>query len=491
MFRSLFAKLAAALSLVLVALAAIALLITSRTTEMYQQEVAQKLNRELASHIVDETQLLDQGRVNEAALHHLFDQLMVLNPSIEIYLLDKGGRILAYSAPTGRVIRDAIDMRPLHRYLGEPAVLPVYGDDPRNLGRQKVFSAARVRGQNGEEGYLYVILGGEQYDSVVQGLRESYSLKQMGQLLGLALALALVAGLALFHWLTRRLRHLSGAMQRFERDGALSAGKPHTGSGGDEIDHLSDTFHTMALRTQEQLRQLRVTDEQRRDLVANVSHDLRTPLATLQGCIETTLLKDSTLGRAQREEYLRVALRHCGRLNRLVQDLFELARLDAIEALPNTEAFPLAELVQDVAQKFGLESEQRGIRIDTDLSGSLPFVRADIGLVERVLENLVENALRHTPSGGLVHIALEPADHTICVRIRDTGSGIPEHELQRIFERFYQVDKSRSSDAATSGLGLAIVKRILELHGSPIEVDSAEGAGTTFGFALPKAAAAP
>ena len=280
-------------------------------------------------------------------------------------------------------------------------------------------------------------------------------------------------------------------MEAFESDGELTldaAGETRDPRHGDEIDRLSAAFGQMATRLRSQLQQLRKTDQQRRDLVANVSHDLRTPLATLQGCIETSLLKEKSLSREQSHDYLRLALQHCQRLNRLVGDLFELARLDTIDALPQPEAFPLAELVQDVTQKFRLEAQQRGITIATNLTNGLPFVQGDIGLLERVLENLVENALRHTPSGGTVSVVLEQVADNVCVQVQDTGCGIPAEELPRIFERFYQVDKSRSSGSA-SGLGLAIVQRIVELHGSRIDVDSGAGEGTRFGFLLPTAVA--
>lgn len=491
MFRSLYSKLAVVLSIVLAAVAVMVLAVTSYSTEMYQQEATQKLNETLASHIVAETHLMEQGRVNQAELERLFHLLMVFNPSIEIYLLDRSGAVLAHAAPEGRVKRASVDLAPIRRFLNDDSSdQPLFGDDPRDPTRQKVFSAAPVRSERGEEGYLYVILGGETYDSIVHRLRGSYSLKQTAWVMGASLLLALVVGLALFRWLTHRLSRLSTAMATFERKGELSleaADEAEEPMRGDEIDRLSAAFGQLAARLRSQLEQLRKTDQQRRDLIANVSHDLRTPLATLQGCIETSLLKEDSLSREQRADYLRLALQHCQRLNRLVDDLFELARLDTIEALPQPEAFPLAELVQDVTQKFRLEAQQRGITIATNLTDGLPFVRGDIGLLERVLENLVENALRHTPSGGSVSVVLERVADNVSVQVQDTGCGIPAEELPRIFERFYQVDKSRSSGSA-SGLGLAIVKRIVELHGSRIDVDSGAGEGTRFGFFLPTAA---
>jgi signal transduction histidine kinase len=144
----------------------------------------------------------------------------------------------------------------------------------------------------------------------------------------------------------------------------------------------------------------------------------------------------------------------------------------------------MAELVQDVVQEFQLRATERGVRLEAQLGVDFPFVEADIGMMERVLENLVENALRHTPAEGRVTVRLIPDDRLLHVEVEDTGCGIAAEDLPRIFERFYRVGTDRSTTEG-SGLGLAISKRILELHGCPIEARSTPGQGTTFAFGLP------
>ncbi len=161
--------------------------------------------------------------------------------------------------------------------------------------------------------------------------------------------------------------------------------------------------------------------------------------------------------------------------------------LDSTGTRLNFEPFSLAELVQDVAQKFRLEAERRGVRLETEMPERAPFVRADIGLIERVLENLIDNAIRYTPRGGSVRLSLALGEGTIAARVADTGRGIPKEELPRIFERFYRVEKSRAEEPEGTGLGLAITRRILQLHESPIEVESEPGSGTAFTFRLPLA----
>jgi signal transduction histidine kinase len=489
MFRSLYSKLAAVL-LGLFALVGFSIIVvTLFSAEMYQQEVDQKLNRELAAHIVAEKLLLRDNQINEPALKEIFHMLMVINPNIEIYLLDPEGKILAYSAPPGKVKLHSVDLGPINQWLRGEKAYPILGQDPRNPFKKKPFSVARIPEQGKQEGYLYVILGGETYDSIVQKLKGSYILRLSAWAIAASLLVALVAGLLIFALLTGRLRRLKTAMDDFKKGNPLrDIALPRIKGAelGDEIQQLTFTFRTMAERLELQMKKLRKADTLRRELVANVSHDLRTPLATLQGYIETLLLKDDRLTDTERKDYLQIAIKHCDRLSKLVQELFELAKLDSQEAKLQREPFNLSELVQDVTQKFQLKAKERNITINTNIGKELPFVVADIELIERVLENLIENGLRHTPRGGSISVVLTPDRQDILIEVSDTGNGISQDELPYIFDRFYQLDKSRKSSPGLAGLGLAICKRVLELHGLSINVDSILGTGTTFKFNLPR-----
>jgi signal transduction histidine kinase len=369
------------------------------------------------------------------------------------------------------------------------AALPLLGDDPRDPDGQKVFTAAPIKPDNRLEGYLYVILGGETYDSIIQKIQGSYILQLSIQVITISLIVALIAGLIIFAFLTRRLKRLATVMDRYQ------SGMPLEGlhlpvssheSLHDEIDKLGLTFKNMTERINMQMERLEQSDAMRRELVANVSHDLRTPLATMRGYIETLLLKDESLSGEERRNYLKIAISHCERLSTLIADLFELAKLEAHDKMIHAEPFSLSELVQDVLQKFELTAQERHIKIMTNIGQELPFVHADIAMIERVLENLLDNALRYTPEAGSVNIELINHDaDSITVEISDTGCGIPENELPNIFDRFYTTDRSRKGKVSHSGLGLAVTKKILELHGTSVQVKSDQNSGTTFTFNLP------
>jgi two-component system, OmpR family, sensor kinase len=482
---NLYSKLAIALAVLCTLVGLFFALLIGVTTTNYQQEITQHLNQDLAEHIIAERLLLKDGKVDQEALEHIFHMMMVINPKIELYLLDPGGRVLSFSAPPGKVVRHSIDLEPVLQYLGGDVSLPLAGDDPRDAQRRKVFSVAPIE-QHGElEGYLYVILGGEQYDSINEMLAGSYVMR-VSAAIGLAgLVFALLAGMVLFAVLTRRLRRLARAMEAFRRD-SLFDGQPEPRIvTGDELDRMRVSFNEMAARITEQMEKLQHTDSMRRELVANVSHDLRTPLASLQGYLETLRLKEDDLGDEDRRHYLDIAFKHSTRLGELVAELFELAKLDANEVKPNIEPFSLPELVQDVLQKFELRARENHIRLISQIAQTIPFVEGDIALIERVLDNLLENALRFTPANGSITISLVPHSNVVSVEIADTGCGIEPRHLPYVFDRFYKADDEHRRESAGSGLGLAIARRILELHGSIIRAASEYKSGAAFTFDLP------
>ncbi len=487
MFRSLYAKLAVVLVGLSLLSGSMFVILMVYSTERYHQELYQKLNRDLAQHIVAHEDLLSDGKPDEQRLKSLFDNMMALNPSVEVYLTDSTGNILTYSAPAGKVKTERVDTGPIRRFLaGEQ--LPVLGPDPRNPDRRKIFSAAPVTEDGDLRGYLYVIAAGEQYDTIASMLQDSYVMKVSLWLAAAGLLFALLTALVIFGLLTRRLGWLTDAVERFRANDfrqPADMALPRSGNG-DEIDRLAVSFEDMARQITAQMEHLEETDRLRRELVANVSHDLRTPLASLQGYLETLLMKADDLSPQEQREYVEIAARHSRRLGSLVSELFELARLDSTDAMPEREPFSLAELIQDVLQKYELRARDAGVHLDVRLDSRVPFVYANIGLIERVLENLLDNALRHTPRGGSVNLVLVPGGDSVSVKLSDTGCGIPDQDLPHIFDRFYRSRKpgTRSDDGA--GLGLAIARRILELHGGRIEAASGYRSGTTFTFELPR-----
>jgi two-component system OmpR family sensor kinase len=225
---------------------------------------------------------------------------MVINPAIEVYLLDADGRILAFSAPAEKVKRNHVDLAPVHAFLHDGDRLPIVGDDPRDSAGRKVFSAAPIGPANRPQGYLYVVLAGELLESAADMLRDSYILRAALYVVIGAALFGVLAGLWLLFRISRRLRRLDRAMSAFAANDftRLPPLAEFDMDSQDELGRLGRAFKSMAEHIAAQVGMLKQIDALRRELLANVSHDLRTPIASLQGYLETLQMK------AEQEEWL-------------------------------------------------------------------------------------------------------------------------------------------------------------------------------------------
>jgi len=459
------------------------------TAPMYQQEVSQQLNRDLAMYIVNEHVLIEDGKVRQDNLGALFHKAMIINPSLELYLLDAEGQVLAHSMSPDKVKRKQVSLGPINSFLSGKKHGLIMGDDPGNESRQNSFTVAPIDYDGNRQGYIYAILGSDKIGHITEVLQRSLIMKWSASVVFTALVFAFIAGLILFFFLMRKLRALSHSMQQFKNSGlqdnsavTMSDKKPR-----DEIDAMALTFKEMAQRIHLQMCRLEETDALRRELVANVSHDLRTPLSSLSGYLETLLLKSSDLTETERQSYLKIAHENANRLSTMVEELFELAKLDANEVRPQQELFSLSELAFDVSQKFHLRASEKNIQLDVDIDETVPYVIADVGMIERVLDNLIDNSIKHTPEHGCVRLYLSMQQGKVQIAVSDTGYGIAEEEIPHIFKRFYRKSGNTEDNSAHTGLGLglAIASRIVELHGSRLSVNSVLHQGTTFQFSLP------
>ena len=494
---SLHARLAAVLLLLLLLAGGFNFYSTLVTTELYLQEVNQSMNLDLASNIakMKHDQLLNiDGDVRVDGIQELLHWMMVVNPGPQFYLLDLEGQVLACDQMAGEVLNDRVSVAPIREFLDQRRfpgrrLRTVLGDDPREPGQRKVFSAAPIPlaapavrlGRGAPRGYLYIVLASHHVDSAAERLRDSYILRLFARNGLVYLSVVLIVGLFMFGRMARPLRRLAARMQDFRpRD---SGDDPIAGDQN-EVRLLERTFDRMALRIEGQMEDIERMALARRELIANVSHDLRTPIASLRGYLDTLALKNGSLSKGERDEYLQIAVRQSERLGKLVQELFELTKLDAHEVEPKLERFQLAELIQDNVQRFQLRALENGVRLRADFDPDLPPVRADVGLMERALENLIDNALRFTPEGGSVTVELHEDSGRLEVRVIDTGCGISAEDLPHIFDRYYRSSSGSSTASEGAGLGLAITRRILELHDAELEVASAPGVGTTASFRL-------
>lgn len=430
-----------------------------------------------------------QGHVNPTQLANSAMYISMIQPSLEAYLLDSQGRILQHTLGNEKPQMERVNLLAMAPLLQEAAPqLPVFGDDPRNPGIPNLVSIAPLPDSKNPQGYLYVILNGQQ--GRVHQQQSAIERQQQGvwQALALVLGLASVAIIAVQTRVTRRLRVLAGELAQFRPPEA--GAHAQTDSPRDEIDVVRQAAETLQLRVNQQFKRLEDAESLRRELVSNVSHDLHTPLTSIQGYVETLLLRGADLPAEVREQYLRTCLQHCRSLALRVAELFELSKLESGQTVLQAEPFCVAELVNDLLQKYSIAAQARGVVLQlADSADRQAQVLADIGLIERVLQNLIDNALRHTPPGGRIELMVSPAGNAVQVQVCDNGHGIPAADLPYIFERYWSKTAPNASAVQTrsTGLGLAIARCILELHGCRIEVQSTPQTGTAFCFGLPAA----
>jgi len=481
-------KLSITFLLIIFLAGAVYILITVYFTNKYFQETSQKLNAQVANHLINEkfqdaSPFLEDGRVNKPLFGDIMHDMMAVNRGIEVYLLDKTGTVL-YSVVLDHDAPDAtstqVSLSPIKEFIESNGNAYILGDNPRNTVDKKIFSAAHFTSQ-GQEGYIYIILAGKEFEEIYQSLFASYFMR-LG--LGAAVITILFAagiGLLSIWYLTKNLREIIYVVRRF-KEGDLNSRLSITSQT--DLLVLATTFNEMADTIVDNIDQLKSVERLRRDLIANVSHDLRTPLSLMQGYIETLQMKKDNLSEQEKAKYLQIIQESIGKLSRLVAQLFEYSQLEADQTKPQKEPFQITELALDLYTNYQMLAKKKDLVLKIDIDKNTPLVFADVGLVERALQNLLDNALKFTPQGGVITLEIKPLKKDVQVVVKDTGPGIPESEQTFIFERYRQASSTKSSSGA--GLGLAIVKKILELHDSTVKVISKPNEGATFQFWLPK-----
>lgn len=297
-----------------------------------------------------------------------------------------------------------------------------------------------------------------------------------------ALALAAVLAVVLSESVRARIRMLGEAV-RSMTEGDLRTRVPV--DGRDELAELGAAFNLMAERLEAAFARQQELEQARRGMVVAISHDLRTPLASMRAMAES--INDGVVSDPETvRRYVRTREAEVARLSLMIDDLFELSQIDAGVLELHVERASLHDLVSDILEAMAPHARQRGLHLQGSVHGELPDVAVDTRRLQRVLVNLVQNAIRHTPADGTVLIEARATGSDVEVSVRDTGEGIPPEELPRVFEPFYQGDKALSRTGG-AGVGLSIVKALVEAHGGRVWAQSTPGGGSTFSFTVPVA----
>jgi two-component system OmpR family sensor kinase len=409
-------------------------------------------------------------------------ELKQLNPKIDVYLINKEGKIF-FRHPDSE---SSVDMEPVEIFLKADwfPLWPIYGVNPRpkrRENREVPISVAPIRiGKS--NGYVYLVLKGYRYEEAYHTFGD-FSIVFASAFFFLVLVLfTTLLGAVLVRSSSKQFRRLTAAMQQFSA-GDLEMRVEQLSD--DEVGLHGRTFNAMANAIQESILALEEQDSLRRELIVNVSHDLRTPVGAMQLLLETLEKKFSRMTQTEQQEFIQRALTNCRELGNLVNDLFELSKLNANAEMPQLTHLLLSDVIAEVVTVFADKAERKNLEIRVEIGDDFPMVKADEKMLVRVFSNLIENAFRYSSSGSVVVLtAVVVGDGIAEISVSDQGIGIEKNELPNVFDRFFRGTRAKKTEVLGSGLGLAIVKRILELHQQDIRVESVRGEGTTFTFTL-------
>ena len=483
---SLYGRLVIVFVLLVLAFSLLFVILFLHNTRAHLEVVDQRNNRELAANILEVTRLTHASAISRADAKRIFHEVMAINPSIQVYLLDRDGKVIHYDAPPGSIERMQVDVSPITTFLKPSSTLPVHGDDPRHARDSKVFSVAPLGSSVHPTGYLYAILSNARYESMWELLGTNSVLRR--NLIAALIGTALIATLGIIglRHLTARLRVVTAAVNNFRHSGfrqPVDFTQRQPVHPGDDVGQMALAFRDMSNELAKHLDALNAQEERRRELIENFLHDFKTPLATLRMYLQALGDNHGELTASQQAVYRQRALNFGEKLDQLSTDLFELVRLDAQDITLSIQPFAYNELVMDVLERYAVRSATAGIELVANVPRDVRLIEADIGLVERLLTNLIDNAFNHAGDGAYVEVEVEYNPERVLTRVKDRGPGIDQCQLRQVFERFYRINSKAGSNG--SGLGLAIARRIVELHQGQIEARNATDTGCVFEVSLP------
>lgn len=455
--------------------------ITYLATTNFHQASTQLLNKDVAAHIATFTSPFEHDSINRKKADSVFYNAMVLSPSAEVYFLDTSGKVIAYHAKKSELKQWNLPLANIKKLIASKGEVYIKGPDPKDSNNDKIFSAAEVKGKRKDLGYIYVILGSNK--SMSNLLFSNY----IGSFLIKVFCIVIVFTIFIaFTYLRRIERSFNDVMLVLEKfqNGDLEARfrtKEHN-----ELGEITLAFNKMADLLVYNINSLKKSEKERKNFITNISHDLRTPLSIARGYIETLVIKktNNDLSTSEQEGYVQIILNKIKQMDEMVTQLFELSRIDSVEFKAAKEPFVLSEVVQETVKIFQLSALQKQIDLKCTQCQYHVWVNADVSMMERVVQNLVQNAVNNTPENGVIQIALAVENKELMLKIQNTGLPLSADLLEWINnaeqERILTADWSSSS-----GIGLLIVKKILQLHDSSLKASADNNAGNIFTFSIP------
>lgn len=443
-----------------------------------EQEAAQQLYAPLASQLAAHLSYSSEGHLDSVAIKDAFHTVMMVSPALELYILDADGNVKVFDAPSEAVVRSHLDIAPVQAFVNGSTLFPLFVGDPRDRSQQKIFSAASLTSPSGLQGYLLIIIGSQLQQHVADAVNAKHQWKQAIAVLMFAFMLTLGVALYSFKRLTLPLRLLAASVETLKDpcSDTFPVTSPKVYSSSREINILWKTVQSMWENIGRQVQAIEDLHVNRLKFLGQISHDLRTPLTALHLQLEALQHKapadfivpiDDCLGR-------------CDHIAARIASLMEYANLSLMDSLNAVEDFCITDVLSDLSQMLQPLLLKHQVKLEIQ---QLPpaWVKGDIAKFQRLMQNLLENAMRHSPPGGTVHVQIaRDSTHNICVAVCDEGPGIAEDLLTDIFTPFIQGKAKKGS----MGLGLAISHQIVRLHGGELTVKILPKRGCCFQFSL-------
>lgn len=352
---------------------------------------------------------------------------------------------------------------------------------------QKIWVSAReIMPQNGEKGYLVIVVPSKNYSAITYSINFPKGTGIVGKMLLLGLVITLLITIAFAYLFTRSI--IRRFIRLYEGISGFSLGNTDVvidDSSNDEIGALAFIFNKMAEKLRKQVDEERGFQEERRKLVSNISHDLRTPLTSIIAYSES-LENDVCEDEAERKQFITIIREKALYINQLLCELLDYSKLESELNKLNKEDTDVSELIREILIEYLPFIQENNMELSVDIPDMPIIAHIDKNAVSRVVRNLIDNAIKHGVNADVLEVVLEDQDHNMLLVIYDNGIGINEGNQERVFDRFYMEDKGRNSEDGGMGLGLAIAYEIIKMHGGNISVVSTQGQGTSFRIILPK-----
>jgi len=450
--------------LVINALGVLFVVVTYNATSDYFQASTQLLNKDVAANIARLSEPFSKKGIDHKKADSVFNSTMIISPNTEVYFLDTMGNVKYYYAPDSLIKERKVPVTRIEAYLSDHLLL-IKNTDPRDPGTPKIFSAAPVSFQNQKIGYIYVILAGMEYRSVADFVFKSQVGGWATKVFFIIILATVIFSLLYTSRLQKRFNHVIYILDQF-KDGNVNV--RFNIQQNDEFFPIADAFNRMVAMLDENFSRLKLLESERKNFLANISHDLRTPLAVARGYTETLMIAKA-VDLEERERHLEIIQNKIIQVEKLVLQLFELSKMESVDFTPHKEPFVFSEILHESIKGAELQARKKNITISCENCQDSSLIDADIGMMERVVQNLLENALKYTNENGTINIVLSRESGTLIVLLENSGELIKGELLDWINNNAADAGVRRPKQA---GLGLALVKRILHLHGFEFIADT-------------------